>query len=239
MGKISMRVDINSYMGGSIYWVGFHHVSELLFLKTILKKEMTFVDIGANQGEFSLFAASILKEGKVIAFEPVSYQLSLLIDNVKLNEFENIEINNYGLLNKSTSLGAFTSDESSIDGGNEGLSSLYKSSSRNQFEEIIDLKVFDEEYFEKLNRLDIVKIDIEGAELFALQGMEKSISKFRPLIILEMNAETFSNAGYKMSDVFEFLNKYSYKPFRISRGILKELDENELTSFSNVAFKVI
>ncbi|NBU90619.1 MAG: hypothetical protein EBS12_04115, partial [Flavobacteriia bacterium] len=41
MGNIQMRVDKNSYMGGSIYWNGFHHINELLFLKGFLKSDMT------------------------------------------------------------------------------------------------------------------------------------------------------------------------------------------------------
>ncbi len=42
MGNISMRLDRNSYMGGSIFWNGFHHASELIFLNRYLKSEMTF-----------------------------------------------------------------------------------------------------------------------------------------------------------------------------------------------------
>ena len=48
MGNIQMRVDKNSYMGGSIYWNGFHHINELLFLKGFLKSDMTFIDVGAS-----------------------------------------------------------------------------------------------------------------------------------------------------------------------------------------------
>ena len=91
-----MRVDRNSYMGGSIFWNGFHHASELIFLNKYLKSDMTFIDIGANQGEFTLFAADKLKDGSVLAFEPTPFQLGLLEQNVQLNNFSHVSIHKFG-----------------------------------------------------------------------------------------------------------------------------------------------
>lgn len=237
MGNIKMYLDKNSYMGGAIYRCGFHHINELLFLKSYLTPEMTFVDIGANQGEFSMFACSKLTIGKVIAFEPTIYQLGLLKKNVSLNEFKNIEVNEYGLLDKNDTLDIYTSYDVEIHGGtHEGLSTLYKSEERNKIECTIDLKVFDKEYFHKLERLDVVKIDIEGAELFALRGMEKSLEKFRPRLIIEMNEATFQSAGYKLMDVIDFLDKFNYVPFKIYRGKLIQINSNKFESLSNVVF---
>ena len=238
MHVIKMRVDKNSYMGGGIYWCGFHHINELLFLKSYLTPNMTFVDVGANQGEFALYACSKLTAGKVLAFEPTSYQLSLLKTNIDLNKFTNIEVNDYGLFNKNAELEVFTSYDTSVHSGtNEGLSSLYKSEARQEVEEMIELKVFDNEYFDKLNRLDVVKIDVEGAELFVLQGMLRSLEKFKPLLLIEMNKKTFEDAGYTMEDVIQFLEALNYEPYRLFRGQIFKMSSKELVDFSNVVFK--
>jgi FkbM family methyltransferase len=238
MHVIKMRVDKNSYMGGGIYWCGFHHINELLFLKSYLTPNMTFVDVGANQGEFALYACSKLTAGKVLAFEPTSYQLSLLKTNIDLNKFTNIEVNDYGLFNKNAELEVFTSYDTSVHSGtNEGLSSLYKSEARQEVEEMIELKVFDNEYFDKLNRLDVVKIDVEGAELFVLQGMLRSLEKFKPLLLIEMNKKTFEDAGYTMEDVIQFLEALNYEPYRLFRGQIFKMSRKELVDFSNVVFK--
>lgn len=239
MYNIKMHVDKNSYMGGAIYWCGFHHINELLFLRTFLKSDMTFVDVGANQGEFTLYACSKLTSGKVLAFEPTSYQLGLLQTNIALNNFKNVEVNSYGLYKEEAKLEVFTSYDTSVHSGtNEGLSSLYKSETRQEVEEVIDLKVFDTEYYEKLSRIDVVKIDVEGAELFVLKGMIKSLKKFQPMLLIEMNKKTFQDAGYTMEDVVQFLEDLNYKPYKLFRGKIYEITRNDLVDFSNVVFKV-
>ncbi len=237
MGTIKMEVDKNSYMGGSIYWSGFHHINEMLYLKSFLKPEMTFIDIGANQGEFSLFAASKLTKGKVISFEPVKKQYNYFVKNIELNQFKNIELNHYGLSNEVGKLPIYTSNKPELHGGvHEGLSTLYKSGERVDFEQTVDLKIFDEEYLDKLSRIDFVKIDIEGAELFALKGMQKHIEKFRPDILIEINDDTFTAAGYTVNDVLDFLTIFNYKPYKLHRGQISK-HNNVFSDWGNYIFK--
>lgn len=238
MGHIKMKVDKNSYMGGSIYWSGFHHVSEILFLNSFLTPDMVFVDVGANQGEFSLFAASRLKKGKVISFEPVKKQHDYLLENKALNQFEQIELYRYGLSDKAGSFPIYTSSDQDLHSGlHEGLSTLYQSGDRNEFEEEIELRVFDKEFENSLNRLDFIKIDVEGAELFALKGMEKQLTKFKPMILIEMNDDTFSAAGYSMREMSSYLSSLGYKAFPLRRGkLLSQTDSFD--NWGNYIFKV-
>lgn len=226
MGNIKMWVNKNSYMGGSIYWHGFHHTSEILFLAKYLKEDMTFVDVGANQGEFALFASSKLKHGRVLAFEPTPWQLNLLITNVELNKYKNTEIFEYGLFDVDKQIEIFTSNDVKTHfGRNEGLSSIYPNDSRNISEGVISLHVFDDLHFDTLKSFDVLKIDIEGAELPALKGMHKSLMKFKPLIIIEMSEKSFNQAGYSLNDIVEFLNQFGYRPFYLNRNEIKPLLE--------------
>jgi FkbM family methyltransferase len=240
MGNIKIMVDKNSYMGGSIFWTGFHHLNELLYIQKTLCPNMTFIDIGANQGEFTLFAANKLSNGKVISFEPVSKQLNYLKYNLKINNFKNVDLHEFGLSDKDETLPVYTSHNRELHGGiHEGLSSMFKSESRSEIEEHIIVKNFDK-YFEAkgLKRLDFIKIDIEGAELFALNGMINHLKKFKPQILLEMNEATFNSAGYTSKDMFSFLSKLGYKPYRIFRGNLLEVQElNEFSRYDNYVFK--
>jgi FkbM family methyltransferase len=238
MKKLRMRVDKNSYMGGSIYWTGFHHLQELLFLMNYLKPEMVMVDIGANQGEFAIFASSILTNGKVLAFEPVKKQRALLCYNIDLNKMHNISLFAYGLSNLKQKLPIYTSDNVSLHKGvHEGLSTIYPSSSRNVLEEEVELEVFDDIFFNQINRLDFIKIDIEGGELYALEGMQKSIEKFKPTILIELNEETFSSAGYSIIDVQKFFDKYNYLMYKWSRFNLIEVDLKNTAPWGNYIFK--
>ena len=237
MGSLKMTVNKNSTMGGAMYWFGIHHVSELLYLSKILKPDMTFIDVGANQGEFSIYAASKLTKGRVMSFEPTEWQLNLLKKNKKSNNFEAIEIYEYGLFNENKKLEVFTSsDIKKHKGHNEGLSSVYKSESRDVSEGIIELKIFDEQHFENLKRFDILKMDIEGAELPALKGMIKSITKFKPIVIIEMGEEAFNHAGYSLTDIDSFFTQLNYSPYKFYRGRLIPIESYSYEGSDNLAF---
>jgi len=240
LNSINMEVDLANYMGGCLFWFGMHHVNEIIYFNSILKPHFTFIDVGANQGEFSLFAATKLVNGKVISFEPVQKQLNLLRTNIELNRFNNIKVNSYGLSDKRGELPIYTSTNADSNFGvHEGLSSLFKSDSRNELEQLVSLKVFDEEYFETLKRFDVLKIDIEGAELYALKGMQKSLKKFKPVILIEINNETFTEAGYGTKDILDFFNQLGYTPFRIYRGNILKISYSDFEVWGNYIFKVI
>jgi len=237
MSNIKMNLDKNSYMGGSIYWSGYHHVNEMLYLRSFLSEEMTFVDVGANQGEFTLFAANILKKGKVISFEPVSFQYDLLIKNMELNKFENIELNKFGLSNEVCQMPIYNSTDTELHAGfHEGLSTLYKSNERNNFQELIELKVFDDIFYDRLERFDFLKIDIEGAELFALKGMTKSLEKYKPDLLIEISEECYNSAGYSIQDLIDFLSKFDYIAYKLYRGKLIK-HNGDFSVWGNYIFK--
>lgn len=237
--NVRLRVDASAYMGGSLFWTGMHHVNEIIYLQKELKNDDVFVDVGANQGEFSMFAASRVRKGKVIAFEPVKYQLSLLKHNLELNRFDNCEIYDYGLSNENTQLPIYTSNESDSHSGiHEGLSSLYPSGDVKEEQQIINLKVFDDAVTPGLKRFDFLKIDIEGAELYALKGMRIALEKFKPQILIEMNDRTFRSAGYSLKDMIDFLSELNYEPYKIHRGRLISVEGvDELTDWGNYIFK--
>ncbi len=239
-GNLLMKVDIHSYMGGSIYWSGLHHLNEILYLRHALSDGMTFVDVGANQGEFSVFAASRLPHGHVLAFEPVSSTRRLLVENKKINQLQSLEIFDFGLSDHDGSFPIYTSDDTVLHHGHhEGLSTLYQTKDRNVFEEEIALKVFDEIFFPELNRMDFVKIDVEGAELFVLKGMMKSLAKFKPDLLIEINEETFNAAGYTTLDVISFLKDLNYTAFQIIHGRLKAMEFSDLHTWGNYIFRVL
>src|SRR5690348_13861870 len=68
--NLKLKLDSSRSMGAAIFWTGFHEFHEFLFLHKFLSADMVFVDIGANLGEYTLFAAKRVQRGKVLAFEP-------------------------------------------------------------------------------------------------------------------------------------------------------------------------
>jgi FkbM family methyltransferase len=216
--SILMRVDVSKAMGAAFYWMGYHEFKEWSYLNRILTPEMVFLDIGANQGEYSLFAAKRLKSGRVIAFEPMSFFYHQLNENIDLNKFRNIEVLNCGLSDRTGAVPIYMGEENSI-GEHEGLATIFPTKERARFVEEIKLKVFDDiTELLKIIRIDVVKIDVEGAELSVLKGMAKALKKFRPIVLIEMNDITFKAAGYDSPSILEFFKTINYLPFQVGRN---------------------
>jgi len=229
---LKLKINTSWSMGFSIYWSGFHEFHEFLFLNKFLKKDMVFVDIGANLGEYSLFAAKRLSFGKVLAFEPMPKMHALLEENKALNQFDNIVILKYGL---SAQEGMLPIHE--IENAHEGLSTFFPGNQKSRTITNVPLKVFDAEVDSLgIERIDFIKIDIEGSELSALKGAIKSIQKFKPLVMVEINQQTYGMAGYSIDDVYSFLADLSYTPFAITKtGALVSTTRKPV--LENIVFK--
>lgn len=230
-GELNLQIDSSKNLGATLFWTGFHELHELLFLNKFLKPEMVVADVGANIGVFTTFIAKRVKNGKVIAFEPVPVIYEQLKENIKLNNFTNVILRKEGLANQKG-----ISFIHEIESSNEGLSTLFPGDLKTARKTEINLFPLDELFPEfSLNRLDLIKIDIEGGELPALKGMEKLISTFKPSILVEINQRSYSSAGYTPEEVFEFFHKLGYKAFEITRkGELTQ--SKQIKSFVNIVF---
>lgn len=178
------------------------------------------MDIGANQGEFALLAASILKEGRVICFEPQPDMFEHLRKNADFNRFDNMTILNLGLGDQKGTLPIYTNvqhDDVNFNGFHEGLYTLYKTDHRDTCVGEVEIDIFDNIDL-NLNRLDYLKIDVEGAELFALKGAKVALQRFKPKIIIEFNEETFLSAGYNTKELIQFLEAAGYRSFYAFNG---------------------
>ncbi len=158
------------------------HITTLL--KLILKEGMTLLDIGANVGYFSLLGASLVgTKGKVIAVEPYSYNIKLLLLNKNINKFEQIEIIPFAATMQK---GLLIYDDSAGNSGNILDMDTY------DINEIFDTNIIygvslDEELSNYKEKIDVIKIDIEGAEYMAFKGMKNRLMADRPLIISELS----------------------------------------------------
>jgi FkbM family methyltransferase len=209
-GDLKICLDRASYLSSVIYWRGYNSTNIASFLKDYLRPDMTFVDVGANLGEVTLLAAKRLKKGRVLAFEPVPLIFSQLSRNIALNNWLHIALFNIGLFDQTGSLPMYRTKDTHFGTINEGQSSLF--STGNDREEVtIPLRRFDEVACEYgLEHLDVIKIDVEGAEIMVLRGAEASIKKFGPVIIIEMSEANIRRAGYALSDLIGYLKYLDY-----------------------------
>lgn len=239
---IKMKLDRSSYMGGSIYWLGKHHWREVNFLKKNLKPDMVMIDVGANQGEFSLLAAKYLTNGKVMAFEPQSDMCNLLNENIEVNGFKNVNVFNFGLSDHDSVEKLYTSTEESIHSGiHEGLYTSFPDDTRSEYVQEFRITQLDKVLNdEPLRSVDFMKIDVEGGELMVLKGAYKTLKQYKPKIIIEINAQTFKSAGYDTKDLLEYLAQFGYQAYRfLYSGEVKKIEPkmmNEAEMCVNVLF---
>ncbi|MBD1920405.1 FkbM family methyltransferase [Microcoleus sp. FACHB-831] len=235
--SLAFYCALDEHMGSQIFWKGFYSGDQLNLLDRILNPDMIFLDVGANHGEFTVFAAKRLTEGHVIAFEPVSIFFEKLERNVKQNGFNNVTLINQGLGDSDTHITIYSRDERFEDGTkNEGLHSIYitKSCSR-AFETIKIICLDDFIKSHQIPKVDVIKLDIEGAELAALRGAKETITRFRPIILIEVNEETCQAAGYPPRALLDYLSEIGYRfDLIIRNGITRSIIPDELDKFQNI-----
>ena len=231
-GDLKMEVDISKTMGASLFWTGFHEFNEMRFLNSFLKPDMVFVDVGANQGEFALFASKRLRKGLVMAFEPIPLFFERLVSNVQLNSLNNIKCFKVGLADCAAEVPIYYNASNSLN--HEGLGSLYPIDVNDKETELITLLTLDEVVSkESVSRVDFIKVDVEGSEWSVLKGAQQVLQKFKPALMVELNTETSSKAGYNVDDMVSWLRRLDYTPYQIAKGRLEPL---KMKPFCNAIF---
>lgn len=227
-GRGAFCCDLSEHMGGQIFFRGCYSEGQLPLLAELLPQDCVFVDVGANHGEFSICAASVARDGNVYAYEPMKDNIRKLRKNIDRNGFKNIFVQEYGLSNiDSRDVPIYTREEEFSDGSfHGGLGTIYSISGRDKAIETINLHKLDD-VFRKDSRIDVIKIDVEGAELTVLQGACKTIERTKPYIIFEANSETSQAAGYAIEDLLSWFRDRGYRLVRIgSRGEQLPLDDS-------------
>jgi len=169
---------------------------------------MVVVDVGAHVGYYTLIAANLVgSTGKVFAFEPDPTNNRLLIENIKLNGYTNVEVTNFALASKP---GVSTLYRTSLDNGRHSLYRHDLPVSGTVEIETITLDAFLES--RGWPQVRLVKMDVEGAELEVLSGMEQLLNRSKELdLIIEFNPYLLKNAGADNTDLIESLVPLGFK----------------------------
>jgi FkbM family methyltransferase len=175
---------------------GVYENNEINSWRNKIKDSSVVLDIGGNIGIYTLTASAKAKRGKVICFEPEQDNISLLKKSIKENNMTNITLVEkcVGDVSGSAVLG--------ISKYNKGKHSLLQSEIGENIQNV-QITTIDEEV-EKLGleRVDYIKIDVEGWEAKVLKGMEKTINQFHPEILFEFAPQRIKESGM---DPVEFI----------------------------------
>jgi FkbM family methyltransferase len=200
---------------------------------SFLKKDSVFIDAGANFGFFSILSSSAIDSGKVFAFEPVPKTLGYLRKNVALNKLSAKIYPQAAALSDKDGTVYVTTNKF---GGNHITSAGNKNSVKVK---MLKLDTFCREM--KIPRVDLIKADVEGAELLLLRGGEKTISRDKPALVLEVQDNWMRRFNYTPKELFDFLHSkgYSYKLMlkdRLSEGTNFNDIGKDLEKTNNILF---
>ncbi|MBW7845903.1 MAG: FkbM family methyltransferase [Bacteroidia bacterium] len=203
---------------------------ELFYLKEIIKPGFVCVDIGANVGYYSVFLSKYAgNEGCVYAVEPVQLFAEIFKKNTQHFGIGNITLYSTALggENKTIQMGTPV-----IDGVfRHGLTKVIDSdtSLENMHTYNVEMHVPDE-LFAHLQRFDFLKCDVEGYEVYLMPHFIKTISKFKPIIQMEIS--TVDNRKI----IFDLFTPLSYRICKLNSNALTPLSIDEALQYEGGDF---
>jgi FkbM family methyltransferase len=237
-GDLSIHLDLSEHMQSQIYWYGMYSRDITCLMKRVVRPGMTVIDGGANVGEITLVAAKLVgPSGLVCSFEPVDGMADQLERNILANNLTNVQVVRAGLAREVGEATIYLAYDKFSDGSrNDGLGTLFPSGNRSRAAGTIPLVTLDGIIRERGGqRVDLVKLDIEGGELAALQGAGAMLREMKPALILELGDETCRAAGYSMREIWDYLAGFGYTFSRIERkGHLTSVTPDQLREFQNL-----
>lgn len=181
---------------------------EISFLKHFIKKDSMVLDIGANYGHYAIDMSKLCYEGKVLAFEPVPFTFDVLKDVVNKFSFGEIEVYHNAVSNQKSNI-EMTVPLLDFGAPNTGVAYIGNSTeAKSKTVKVKSIKIDD---LTINSKIDFIKIDIEGHEPFAFEGMINLLAKDRPVILIEFSYSCLKRASFNPeSFANDIKNKYNY-----------------------------
>jgi len=194
-----------------------HHRELTPLFTPYLPAQAIVIDVGAHAGQFSKLFARLAPDGRVYAFEPSQYARSILTRALAFNRVGNVTVVPRGLsdtpaqavlhtpLKRSSAWGFGTAH---LGGAAEGGAHAGEADQSVSLERLDDFAAR-----EGLMRLDFIKADVEGWEMRALVGGERTLRAFHPALYLEVDGALMTRAGDTPDALFAWLAELGYRAF--------------------------
>lgn len=203
--------DPTTDIGGKLFSSGEFEKEEMELCKEYISETSIVLDIGANIGLHSIYLSGLAKDGCILAFEPSLATFSFLLINTA-------NISNIVPINLAVS------DEGKIADFFHTSDNAYSSLIDTKRKEVISvtkvpcMRVDDVVSGLQLNRVDFVKIDVEGLEFEVLKGMVEVMTKHQPVIFCEIYRG--KNSNQQPDETVQLLIGKGYRAFVMCKGKL-------------------
>lgn len=223
-GKRLMWIDLGDRFVSRGCLFDSYESIESAFVASHLRPEAVFVDVGANLGWFSLLASTLVgPRGRIHAFEPRADTVEYLEKTIDLNRLgDQITIYRYGLSDAEGQANLVWPKGTD----NPGHSFLSIQPSGTEMEsQLVELRPLDAL---ALERVDFMKVDVEGAELRVFRGARETLARCRPVILAELYPDMLEDVSGTNTDAFFcFFREIGYRCFIVDA----KRNAEEITSF--------
>ncbi|MEM3489433.1 MAG: FkbM family methyltransferase [Nitrososphaerota archaeon] len=193
------------------------------YLLKNLDSESNFLDVGANIGYYTFLSASIAKEGEIISVEANPELSEHLEENKEINDFSNVKIFNNAAWDRTEVL-ELNFDEVLLAHG----SIINKS-----FAKKVKVNAIPLDTILSNKRIDLIKMDIEGSEYKAINGLHETIVTSKPKIVVEFNS------GYDVKSLVDSIEDF-YNYYTIDKnGDVHTTNTDYLLSLKNTHLNVV
>lgn len=195
----------------------------------LLKDGDTILDIGAHIGWFTINSAKRFPNSQIYAFEPMDFIFDFLAKNIKRNDVKNVSTYNYGCYSKEEESFLYYFKDGSA------LSSIENVINHKNARKVkCILKPLDKIVLDlKIQSIDFIKCDTEGAEFFVFEGALETIKKYNPIIFVAIYEEWYQEQGHSSQDILKLLGACDYVPYRVVKRKLKEVKVLEFNGREN------
>lgn len=208
-------------------YLGFPEIGEQEFARRAIRPGMTVFDVGANIGQFTLLFASLVgPQGRVVAFEPCETTARRLMAHIALNGFGNVTVERLAANDRhggSMILNVFPLGYSAWN--TVGKPEMYARGSRSQrlkpvVQEEVPTVTIDGYCSEhNIERIDYLKVDVEGAELEAIMGVRELLEKKAVRYVqFEVSQDMIRGMSRNGDEVFVVLETLGYESHPVSRA---------------------
>lgn len=222
---ISIAVDALDHRTVPIEILSFNNYEpvESALVRLLAPHIHTMLDIGANLGWYSLLVHAVNPTASLHAFEPIPSTFKRLVNSCQLNQASSIHCHNYGFSSDPGSFPFYFYPEGS---GNASIKNL----ANREDAQVIECELRTLEQFHAQlpsnSLVDFIKCDVEGNELFVLQGAVPLLRRHKPIILMELLRKWCAPFGYHPNDVFSLLGEIGYAAYAVNtNSILTPLAE--------------
>jgi FkbM family methyltransferase len=220
LGSQFFRCDLRDGIMREVCLTGRYEPQETALLQQILRPGMTFVDVGANWGYFTLCGAHLVgRTGRVVSIEVDPRACRTLKANVERNGLESVTILEVAASDAPGVLRLREYEGRANESGNFGLVDAEAIGNRHRQFDVAASPIDDILDRAGIEQVDLLKMDIEGAEGRALTGLRRALVARRiKFLLLEVHPEYLRGQGTSAEQIVADLRAYGYRAWKIDHS---------------------